>query len=73
MSTVTNTKLISIKDFAAEYGVGMTQAYAAANKGEIPVFRMGRRLWIVREALDQELWRGRDALSADHLRKQLRP
>ena len=55
MPKTTTTKLISIKDFAAEYGVGVTQAYAAAKKGEIPALRIGRRLWIVRDILEEEL------------------
>ena len=55
MTKTTTTKLISIKDFASEYGVGVTQAYAAARTGEIPAFRIGRRLWIVRDALEKKL------------------
>jgi len=34
MSKITTAKLISIKDFAAEYGIGLSQAYMAAKKGE---------------------------------------
>ena len=43
-------KLISIKAFADEYGVGIAQVYTSANNGELPTCRLGRRLWIVREA-----------------------
>jgi Helix-turn-helix domain len=51
----TNKQLMSIKTFAQEYGVGLTQAYAAANRGEIPAIRIGKRLWIYREALERKL------------------
>ena len=49
-------KLISIKAFADEYGVGIAQVYTSANNGELPTCRLGRRLWIVREALDRKLY-----------------
>ncbi len=55
MFTDNKTKLISIKDFSSEYGIGITQTYSAARSGELPTLRIGRRLWIVREALDRKL------------------
>jgi hypothetical protein len=57
----TKKKLISIKGFADEYGIGLTQAYISANNGELPTCRIGRRLWIIREALDQKLYGARNA------------
>ncbi len=47
--------LISVRAFARDYGIGLTQAYAAAHKGEIPAIRIGKRLWIVRDALERKL------------------
>jgi len=51
----TGKRFMSIRAFASEYGVGLAQAYAAARKGEIPAVRIGKRLWIVRDALEMKL------------------
>jgi len=51
----TGKRFMSIRAFASEYGVGLAQAYAAARKGEIPAVRIGKRLWIVRDALETKL------------------
>ena len=61
MSKITTAKLISIKDFAAEYGIGLSQAYMAAKKGELPALRIGRRIWIARHVFEEQL-RLREAL-----------
>ncbi len=47
--------LISVRAFARDYGIGLTQAYIAVHKGEIPAIRIGKRLWIVRTALEKKL------------------
>ncbi len=47
--------LMSVRAFARDYGVGLTQAYIAVHKGEIPAIRIGKRLWIVRGALEKKL------------------
>ncbi len=47
--------LISVRAFARDYGIGLTQAYIAVHKGEIPAIRIGKRLWIVRAALEKKL------------------
>ena len=46
---------MSVRTFANGYRIGLPQAYAAAHKGEIPAIRIGKRLWIVREALEKKL------------------
>ncbi len=47
--------LISVRAFARDYGIGLTQAYIAVHKGEIPAIRIGKRLWIIRTALEKKL------------------
>ncbi len=47
--------LMSVRAFAHDYGIGLTQAYVAVHKGEIPAIRIGKRLWVVRVALEKKL------------------
>jgi hypothetical protein len=49
------TRLMSVKEFARDYGIGLAQAYNAAKQGEIPSVRIGRRLWILRGALEKKV------------------
>jgi excisionase family DNA binding protein len=43
--------VISIDEFAKLVGIGRTTAYDAARRGEIPVRRLGRRLFVPVPAL----------------------
>ncbi len=47
--------LMSVRAFAHAYGIGLTQAYVAVHRGEIPAIRIGKRLWIVRATLEKKL------------------
>jgi len=48
-------RFMSVRAFATEFGIGLAQAYAAARKGEVPAIRLGKRLWIIRDALEKKL------------------
>jgi len=51
---------LSVDEAALLLGVSRQSAYAAARAGELPVLRLGRRILVVRKALD-ELLAGRRA------------
>lgn len=46
-------KPISIQEAARLLGIGRTQAYEAAHRGELPVIKIGRRLLVPRPAFDR--------------------
>ena len=43
--------LLSVREMAEVLGIGRDAAYRAANAGEIPTIRIGRRLYVPRTAL----------------------
>lgn len=45
--------LMSIPDAAAELGLSRASAYRYANEGRLPVKRFGRRVYVVRELLNE--------------------
>lgn len=46
---------LTVEQAAEVLGIGRTAAYNAAQSGDLPVIRIGRRLLIPRPALDQML------------------
>lgn len=46
---------LSVDEAAALLGVSRQSAYAAARAGELPVLRLGRRILVVRKALEELL------------------
>lgn len=50
-------KTITIPEAAQELGISRNGAYEAAKRGEIPIVRIGRRLLVPRDAIDQMLRR----------------
>jgi hypothetical protein len=48
-------RFMSIRAFATEFGIGLGQAYRAAHKNEVPAVRLGKRLWIIRDLLEEKL------------------
>jgi hypothetical protein len=56
----------SIADTAKELGIGINQAYAAAERGELPVIRIGKRVLVLREPL-QRLIEEREAVALKKL------
>jgi excisionase family DNA binding protein len=55
MSEREAAKTLTIAAAAKELGVGKNQAYAAAQRGEIPTIRIGKRWLVLREALERML------------------
>lgn len=43
---------MTVPDAARYLGIGVRQAYTAAQRGELPVLRVGRRLLVSRARLD---------------------
>jgi excisionase family DNA binding protein len=49
---------LTIEEAAVVLGIGRSAAYAAAQSGELPTVRIGRRLLVPKPALDQMLSSG---------------
>ena len=50
-----NKKLITVKEFVSEYGIGTNKAYEIVNSKGFPVIRLGKKILIVRDRLDEWL------------------
>lgn len=48
-------KTQTVAEAAKELGIGKNQAYAAANRGEIPCIRIGKRILVLVEPLKRML------------------
>ena len=48
-------KTLTIPETAKILGIGLNQAYEAAKRGEIPTIRIGKRILVPHEALEQKL------------------
>lgn len=46
---------LTVEEAGAVLGIGRTAAYEAARRGEIPAIRIGRRLLVPRQALENML------------------
>jgi excisionase family DNA binding protein len=57
----------TVEEAAAILGVGRSTAYEAANNGDIPAVRIGRRLLVPKLALQNLLNNGNGARHADNL------
>jgi excisionase family DNA binding protein len=54
-SSARNRRTYTIDQVAALIGCSRAAAYAAASRGELPILRIGRRLFVPRAAFDQML------------------
>ena len=52
-------KLISVKEFAIEYGIGTNKAYEMVNSKDFPVVRLGRKILIIKDRIDEFLYKNR--------------
>ncbi len=52
---------LTVEEAAARLGIGRNAAYVAANKGQIPAIRIGKRLLIPRAAFERLLAGGEAA------------
>jgi excisionase family DNA binding protein len=65
LSTEFERQTLRICEAAKLLGIGRNQAYDAAKSGQLPVIRIGKRLLVLRPALDRMLNRGGEATSGD--------
>ena len=50
-----NKKLITVKEFVSEYGIGTNKAYEMVNSKGFPIIRLGKKILIVRDRIDEWL------------------
>ncbi|MBP3931057.1 MAG: helix-turn-helix domain-containing protein [Peptostreptococcaceae bacterium] len=48
-----NKKLITVKEFVSEYGIGTNKAYEIVNSRGFPIIRLGKKILIVRDRIDE--------------------
>lgn len=49
-------KLITVKEFAMEYGIGTNKAYEMVNSKGFPVVKLGRKILVIRDRIDEFLY-----------------
>ena len=47
-----NTKLITVQQFASEYGIGLNKSYDIVHKAGFPKIKVGRKILIVKDKID---------------------
>ena len=52
-----NKKLITVKEFAKEYGIGTNNAYEMVNSKGFPVVKLGRKILVIRDRVDEFLYK----------------
>ena len=50
-----NKKLITVKEFVSEFGIGTNKAYEIVNSKGFPVIRLGKKILIIRDRIDEWL------------------
>ncbi len=53
MESVINNKVMTVKEFCAEYGIGINKGYEIINNEGFPMLRVGRKIIIIRSKVDQ--------------------
>ena len=48
-----NSKLITVKEFANEYGIGINKSYEIVHKKDFPKVKIGRKIFIIRDKVDK--------------------
>ena len=51
-----NKKLITVREFAAEYGIGTNKAYEMVNSKGFPIVKLGRKILIIKDRIDEFLY-----------------
>ena len=51
-----NKKLITVKEFAEKYGIGLNKAYEMANSKGFPIIRLGRKILVIKDRVDDFLY-----------------
>lgn len=52
-----NKKLITVREFAKEYGIGTNKAYEMVNSKGFPVVKLGRKILVIRDRVDEFLYK----------------
>lgn len=52
-----NKKLITVKEFASEYGIGTNKAYEMVNSKGFPIVKLGKKILIIKDRVDEFLYR----------------
>ena len=52
ISNLDNVKLITVKQFALEYGIGMNKSYEIVHRKNFPRIKLGKRILIIRDKVD---------------------
>lgn len=47
-----NTKLMTVREFASEYGIGVNKSYEIVHKKGFPKVKIGRKILIIRDKVD---------------------
>lgn len=47
-----NSKLMTVKEFAIEYGIGINKSYEIVHKKDFPKVKIGRKILIIRDKVD---------------------
>ena len=48
-----NKKLISVKEFAIEYGIGVNKAYDLVHAKEFPIIKLGAKILVIKDKVDE--------------------
>lgn len=48
-----NSKLITVQEFAYEYGIGVNKSYEIVHKKDFPKIKIGRKILIIRDKVDK--------------------
>ncbi len=51
-----NKKLITVREFASEYGIGTNKAYEMVNSKGFPIVKLGRKILIIKDRIDEFLY-----------------
>ena len=51
-----NKKLITVKEFATEYGIGTNKAYEMVNSKGFQIVKLGRKILVIRDRIDEFLY-----------------
>ena len=48
-----NKKLISVKEFAIEYGIGVNKAYELVHAKEFPIIKQKKKILVIKDKVDE--------------------
>lgn len=49
---ISNAKLITVQQFACEYGIGINKSYEIVHSEGFPKIKVGRKILIIRDKID---------------------